>query len=89
MRRISLHRRAVKYLRRMPRERQVEVVRALEDLAALPKPADHPNVRPLAGEFSGWFRLRVGAYRAIVQARKEGADETIYVDYIGPRGDAY
>lgn len=89
MRRIVLHRRAAKYLRCMPRERQVEMVHDLEEVAGLENVTDHPNVRQLTGEFSGWFRLRAGTYRAILQPRTEDSGETLYVDYIGPRGDAY
>jgi mRNA-degrading endonuclease RelE of RelBE toxin-antitoxin system len=89
MRRIVLHRRAVKYLRRMPRERQAQIVQALEEIAALQNLADHPNIKALTGEFAGWFRLRTGLYRSIVQPRRDDAEEILYVDYIGPRGAAY
>lgn len=89
MRRVVLHRRAAKYLRCMPRERQVEIVQDIEEVASLANVADHPNVRQLSGEFSGWFRLRCGAYRAILQPRTEDREEILYIDYIGPRGDAY
>ena len=89
MRRIVLHHRAVKYLRRMPRERQAQIVQALEEIAALQNLTDHPNIKPLVGEFAGWFRLRTGVYRSLVQPRRDDAEETLYVDYIGPRGDAY
>jgi mRNA-degrading endonuclease RelE of RelBE toxin-antitoxin system len=89
MRRIVLHRRAVKYLRGMPRDRQAQLVQALEEIAALQNLTDHRNIKALAGEFSGWFRIRTGVYRSIVQPRLEDAAEILYVDYIGPRGDAY
>jgi mRNA interferase RelE/StbE len=89
MRRIVLHRRAVKYLRCMPRERQAQLVQALEEIAALQNPCEHPNIKALSGEFAGWFRLRTGVYRSIIQPRVEDADDVLYVDYIGPRGDAY
>jgi len=89
MRRIILHRRAVKYLRCMPRERQAQIVGALEELAALENLTNHPNIKSLTGEFVGWFRLRTGIYRSIVQPRVEESAEVLYVDYIGPRGDAY
>ena len=89
MRRIVLHRRAVKYLRGMPRERQVQIVQALEAIAGIPQLSDHPNIKALSGEFAGWFRLRTGVYRSIVQPRQENSEEVLYVDYIGPRGDAY
>ncbi len=88
MRRILLHRRAVKYLRCMPRERQQQVVQALEEVATLQNVAAHPNIKPLAGVFEGWFRLRTGVYRSILQPRRAEEEEILYVDYIGPRGDA-
>jgi mRNA-degrading endonuclease RelE of RelBE toxin-antitoxin system len=89
MRRITLHRRAVKYLRCMPRDRQAQLVQALEEIAAVQNLGEHPHIKALSGEFAGWFRLRTGVYRSIVQPRQENADEVLYVDYIGPRGDAY
>jgi mRNA-degrading endonuclease RelE of RelBE toxin-antitoxin system len=89
MRRIVLHRRAVKYLRCVPRDRQKQIIEALEEIAAAQNLGEHPQVKALSGEFSGWFRLRTGVYRSIVQPRQEDADEVLYVDYIGPRGDAY
>jgi mRNA-degrading endonuclease RelE of RelBE toxin-antitoxin system len=89
MRRIVLHRRAVKYLRGMPRDRQIKVIQALEQIATFQNLGDHPNIKALSGEFTGWFRLRTGVYRSIVQPRREEKEEILYVDYIGPRGDAY
>lgn len=89
MRRVVLHRRAVKSLRGIPRERQIQIVEALEEVSALQNITDHPNLKPLSGEFSGWFRLRTGSYRSIVQPRREKAEEILYVDFIGTRGDAY
>lgn len=38
---------------------------------------------------TGWTRLRVGGYRAILQVTIIQVDEVIYVDSIGPRGDVY
>jgi mRNA-degrading endonuclease RelE of RelBE toxin-antitoxin system len=29
-------------------------------------PAEHPQIKPLAGELPGTYRLRVGGYRAIL-----------------------
>lgn len=88
MRRIILHRRATRYLRRMPRDRQVQMVAALEEVAALDEISSHSGVRKLSG-LEGWYRLRVGLYRAILQPRENGEVEVLFVDYIGPRGDAY
>lgn len=45
MRRIVLHRRAVKYLRCMPRDRQTQIVQALEENAAVQNPSEFPTSR--------------------------------------------
>ena len=87
MRRIILHRRATRYLRRMPRDRQAQMITALEEVAALADITTHPGIRKLNGQ-DGWYRLRVGVYRAILQPRASGEVEVLSVDYIGPRGDA-
>ena len=89
MREIVLHRRADNYLDRMPRHRQVQMLTALEEVADLGNISDYPSIRALSGELAGWFRLRAGVYRAILQPRQVKAAEVLYVAYIGPRGDAY
>lgn len=48
----------------------------------------HPSIRKLVG-LKDWFRLRVGFYRAILQPRENEEVAVLFVDYIGPRGDAY
>jgi mRNA-degrading endonuclease RelE of RelBE toxin-antitoxin system len=88
MRRVVLHRRATRYFRRMPRDRQVQMVAELEEVAALAAINTHPNIRSMTGQI-GWFRLRVGVYRAVLQSRDEDEQAILYVEYIGPRGDAY
>ena len=89
MRKIKLHRRATKYFRRMPRDRQLQMVAELEAVAALSDIAEHPNISQMQGNPQGWFRLRVGGYRALLQPIDEPPALILYVDYIGPRGDAY
>ena len=89
MRSIVLHRRAARYLSRMPRDRAVQVRDALREVAALPNIADHPSIRPMSGEMAGWSRLRVGGYRAILQVTVIEIDEVLYVGTIGSRGDIY
>jgi mRNA-degrading endonuclease RelE of RelBE toxin-antitoxin system len=88
VRQIKLHRRATQYLRRMPRDRQTQMVAALEEVAGYPDINNHPGIRKLTGQ-EGWFRLRVGSYRAILQPQDSGEIEVLFVDYIGPRGDTY
>ena len=62
---------------------------AIEEIAALQNLSESSNVKALSGEFTGWFRIRTGGYRSIFQPRVEEGQEILYVDYIGPRGDAY
>jgi mRNA interferase RelE/StbE len=89
MRAIIFHRRAARYLSRMPRDRAVQIRDALREVANLPNINDHSNVKPMSGQLTGWSRLRVGSYRAILQVTFVEIDEVIYVDAIGPRGDIY
>ena len=89
MRAIVFHRRAARYLGRMPRDRAVQVRDALRELAALANIADHPSIKLMSGEMAGWSRLRVGSYRTILQVTVIEIDEVLYVGAIGPRGDIY
>jgi len=89
MREVIFHRRAAKYLRRMPQNRAAQMRDALREVAALENIADHPGVRQMTGSMSDWSRLRVGVYRAILQITFIEIDEVLYVDAIGPRGDIY
>jgi len=89
MRAIVLHRRAARYLCRMPRDRAVQVRDALREVAALANIADHPSIKLMSGEMAGWSRLRVGSYRAILHVTVFEIDEVLYVGAIGPRGDIY
>ena len=41
----------------------------------------------MVGEWEGYMRFRVGKYRVIFWM--EEGENTIYVDYIGARGDIY
>jgi mRNA-degrading endonuclease RelE of RelBE toxin-antitoxin system len=43
----------------------------------------------MSGGMAGWFRLRVGSYRVILQVTVMEIDEVLYVDANGPRGDIY
>jgi mRNA-degrading endonuclease RelE of RelBE toxin-antitoxin system len=89
MRAIIFHRRAARYLSRMPRDRAAQVRDALRAVAECAAITDHPNVRSMSGGMAGWFRLRVGSYRVILQVTVIEIDEVLYVDAIGPRGDIY
>lgn len=89
MRAIVFHRRAARYLGRMPRDRAAQVRDALREVAALTDIAAHPGIKMMGGSMTGWSRLRVGSYRAILRVTVVEIDEVVYVDAIGPRGDIY
>lgn len=87
MRRIKLHRRASQYLQRMPRDRQIQMVTALEEVVGYPDINTHSGTRKLTGQGVGSAFGSV--YRAILKPQESGEVEVLLVDYIGPRGDAY
>lgn len=49
----------------MPGDRQAQMRAALQTLAALSDMTGSSAVRPMSGDWSGCYRLRVGSYRAI------------------------
>ena len=89
MRAIVFHRRAARYLRRMPRDRAAQVRDALREVAELTDISIHSDIKTMRGGMEGWYRLRIGRYRAILQVTLVEVDEVLYVDAIGPRGDIY
>ena len=89
MRDVVFHRRAARYVARMPRDRAVQVLDALREVASLDNITEHTNLKQIGGDMAGWSRLRVGSYRAILQVTLIETAEVLYVDAIGPRGDIY
>lgn len=89
MREILYHRHAVRYLRRMPEDRKIQVKAALAEAAALPDPLAHPQVVAMTGEWKGCMRIRVGTYRAIFRCADVDGVTTMEVLHVGPRGDVY
>ena len=57
----------------------------LTDLAR--NPDAMPGVKPMAGEWAGFFRLRHGDLRVIYLYDR--AKDTIIIAHVGPRGDVY
>ncbi len=64
---------------------KAQLITKLEALAENPESA--PNVKPMEGEFAGYFRLRHGDLRVIYHWDKEA--DTIVISVIGARGDIY
>ncbi|MDQ1354049.1 MAG: mRNA interferase RelE/StbE [Acidobacteriota bacterium] len=85
MYRVVVHHRAANYLKRLPQPQKKRIKKLLHDLAL--NPSNHPNVKSMVGEWAGYRRFRVGDIRIIFWV--ENSEETIYVDYVGPRGDVY
>jgi mRNA interferase RelE/StbE len=76
---------ARRQLRKLDRKQADRITRVMVAIAAL----DDPRARgiPMTGQFSGYWRFRVGDYRVI--AKLEGGRMTIYVIAIGHRREVY
>lgn len=85
MYRVIVHRRAARYLQRLPGPQRERIRALLRDLASAPM--DRSDVRPMAGEWAGYYRIRLGDTRLIFWVAEQ--EMTVYVDHIGPRGDVY
>ena len=82
---VVVHRRAARYLRRLPADQKETVKSRLRALAEDPLgPAD---VKEMKGRWAGYHRLRVGDRRVIFKIDHRA--QIIYVDHVGPRGDVY
>ncbi|MEH2270234.1 MAG: type II toxin-antitoxin system RelE/ParE family toxin [Nostoc sp.] len=62
-----------------------KVARCFEQLEQNPR--FHPNVKPLKGDFAGYYRYRVGDYRVIYQV--DDATNQVMVTNIAHRREAY
>jgi len=82
---VIVHRRALRYLQRLSHPDRERVRTALAHLAE--NPAAYLGVVPMAGEWTGYQRIRIGDLRVIFWYDEQ--DDLIYVDHIGPRGDIY
>ncbi len=90
MRPVSFHRHAASYFKRLPADRRAQVVHAIETLRPPRPPAELPNVKPMAGEWAGCYRMRVGSLRVIFRMNRQAdGAEAVEILQIGPRGDVY
>ena len=85
MSRIILHRHAVKYYKRLPKEISDRIKKILKKLEN--KPLDQPGIQQMYGEWIGYHRIRAGKLRIIFWYDQK--EDIVYVDHIGPRGDVY
>ena len=63
MPKLVVHRRAARYLERMDARIKGQLVSKLETLAK--NPTSMPGVKPMAGEWAGFYRIRHGDLRVI------------------------
>ncbi len=83
--RVVVHKRAKRYLERMSRPDRERIRSALQRLSE--DMANYPGVIAMAGDWSGYRRIRVGDFQVIFWYDED--ENIIYVDHIGPRGDVY
>ena len=95
MHRLEISRRAMRSMRRIPKDRSAKILAALEELRALEDPAAHHDVKAMKGDWVGFSRMRIGSYRAIFEINPdpeaEGEDKLLLISVtaVGSRGDVY
>ena len=82
---IVVHKRAVKYLNKLPSHRKNKIKELLNELCN--NPIQYEAVKPMLGEWKGYYRLKIGNIRVIFWI--DQAEKIVYVDHIGSRGDVY
>lgn len=85
MYRIVAHKRAANYLSGLSAPDKQRLKQALAGLAADPFGAS--DVKPMAGQWAGYYRMRQGNKRILYWVDRENS--VVYIDHIGPRGDVY
>ena len=85
MAQLVIHRRAARYFQRLDERLKAQLRAKLEELAR--DPLSMPGVKPMAGEWRGFYRLRHGDLRVIYLFDQPG--DRVVVAHIGPRGDVY
>ncbi|HMO84560.1 MAG TPA: type II toxin-antitoxin system RelE/ParE family toxin [Lacipirellulaceae bacterium] len=82
---VVLHRRAARYFERLDERLKQQLRARLEALGR--DPSAMPGVKPMQGEWKGFYRLRHGDLRIIYLVDR--ASDTVVVAHLGPRGDVY
>ncbi|MUG99379.1 type II toxin-antitoxin system mRNA interferase toxin, RelE/StbE family [Scytonema sp. UIC 10036] len=62
-----------------------KIAKCLEQLERNPR--SHPNIKPLKGNYSGYFRYRIGDYRVVYSIDEEAMQVLVYT--IAHRGEVY
>ena len=85
MAKLVVHTRAARYIQRLDARMKAQMLAKLTELAEAPDTMT--GVKPMAGEWAGFFRMRHGDLRIIFLHDRAG--DTVVVAHIGPRGDVY
>ena len=85
MSKVIIHKRAAKYMKKLPKIQKELIKNSLRQLEI--NPLKSSGIRHMAGQWSGYYRLRVGNWRIIYWY--EETEDIVYIDHIGPRGDVY
>lgn len=85
MSRIIIHKRAVKFLRKLPEYQKEKIKNSLRVLEN--NPLGFSGLKNMVGEWTGYYRIRLGDIRVIFWF--DETQDIVYVDYIGFRGDVY
>ncbi|HEY3857045.1 MAG TPA: type II toxin-antitoxin system RelE/ParE family toxin [Verrucomicrobiae bacterium] len=85
MPKLVIHRHAARYLAQMDERIKAQLKNKLEQLSR--NPSTMSGVKPMAGEWAGFYRLRHGNLRVIYMHDRSA--DTIIIAHIGPRGDVY
>lgn len=62
-----------------------KIARCLEQLEQNPR--SHPNIKALKGDYTGYYRYRIGDYRVIYSVEDESRE--VFIDAIAHRSEAY
>ena len=82
---VFFYSKAQKYYQRLDASLRKRISKSIDILKI--NPFSGPNIKPLAGELEGTYRIRVGSYRIIYEIYK--SKSAIIVLSIGSRGDIY
>jgi len=85
MSRVVVHKRAAKFLKNLPNPEKTRIKNALFKLASAPH--DYPGLIRMAGDWSGYYRIRIGSFRIIFWIDEN--EDILYIDHLGNRGDVY
>jgi mRNA interferase RelE/StbE len=85
MYRVQLSTKAQKFYRKADRPLAQKLARCFEQLEQ--EPRHHPNIKPLAGNFSGLYRYRVGDYRVVYRINEP--QQVVLIVVIAHRSEVY